>query len=95
MTLLSRPTVASGATISLPAALEPFVPFDEPTAGLLSAALAALPPGSHGSVILSAGLKGIEALVAVKHGDHFQIKGRIGKPWAGEVEAGVQVLISW
>ena len=68
--------------------MEPFHAFDHATTERLTAALAALPPGSHGSLILSAGLAGIEALVAVKQGEHFQIAGLVGKPWAGELEAG-------
>ena len=95
MTLPSRPTLAPGTTTYLPEAISPFHALDRPTTDLLNAALAALPPGSHGSVLLAAGKRGIEALVAIRQGEHFQVAGRIGKPWAGEVEAGVQVLITW
>lgn len=52
-------------------------------------------PDGHTQAVLTADLEGVSAIFATKINQHWQAAAFVSKPWAGDLNAGVQVKVSF
>jgi hypothetical protein len=90
MTTLTIPTADRGVKLNAPPSnLIPGI------MGEIDAAVAALPPETHGAFVTVADLTGVNAAVVAKTDSGWAVRVWVGKDWKGPISAGAQVVKHW